>query len=573
MSTSAIILVSCLGLTLAIHYLAEHGLQCIGLAPHRVKLPGPRAVPLLGNFLELRNGHARTFVKWAKKFGPVMRIVLGDREAVILNTYGAVQKTLISQGSAFQGRPEFRMYHGLFAMAADHDAPPTLGTSPWTDKISTYRKHLGLQTAGHKLNRYNHFVSRRLFRFVNLLASDAPKGPRDLGFHLWTSAIGLSADMCFGTRIGEEEARIIAYSEIDIFREPRTLGQPLHIAVPILDMAQKALRPAHGLLRTLGLSGFLDSVDKSESSAKKLRMTEIGYVGRLKEETKARVKAGDTTPSQLGDIIRSFGDSYTPHDEYKVATSLVGSGMGTGTLILWLAAMLASRPDIQAKAQAAIDAEYGGETPDPLDTDRVEYIQALGLEAGRYFASTRLGFPRETVEDVIVDGVAIPAGTIVMHNTFSINRDPARYDHVDEFIPERWIDGHYGCVDQKGPRVGYPHLNNGAGRRYCLGVPYVNKMMYGTIILLLHFFKMERAALDEEGRNEVFPAYRATAEASEELDPITDQISECAAQALPKAAGIRLTPRDPEALTRWLAEGHQLMDQFERPDASVGEAF
>ena len=70
---------------------------------------------------------------------------------------------------------------------------------------------------GHPTS-YNHFFARRLFRFVNLLASDARKGPRDLGFHLWTSTIGLSADMCFGTRIGEDEARTISYAEIDIFR-------------------------------------------------------------------------------------------------------------------------------------------------------------------------------------------------------------------------------------------------------------------------------------------------------------------------------------------------------------------
>lgn len=204
-------------------------------------------------------------------------------------------------------------------------------------------------------------------------------------------------------------------------------------------------------------------------------------MGRLKEETKARVKAGDQTPSQLGDIIRTFGDSYTAFDEYKVATSLVGSGMGTGTLILWLAAMIASMPEIQKKAQDAIEAEYGvysstlctlafaddrtgNENPDPLDTDRVEYITALGLEAGRYYASTRLGFPRETIEDVTIDGVLIPKGTIVAHNTYSVNRDPARYDYVDEFIPERWLDGHYGRVSEKGARVGLPHLTNGAGR-------------------------------------------------------------------------------------------------------------
>lgn len=117
------------------------------------------------------------------------------------------------------------------------------------------------------------------------------------------------------------------------------------------------------------------------------------------------------------------------------------------------------------------DARAGNENPDPLDTDRVDYITALGLEAGRYFASTRLGFPRETTEDVTIDGVLIPAGTIVAHNTYSVNRDPARYDYVDEFIPERWLDGHYGRVSEKGARVGLPHLTNGAGRRYCLGVP------------------------------------------------------------------------------------------------------
>lgn len=40
-------------------------------------------------------------------------------------------------------------------------------------------------------------------------------------------------------------------------------------------------------------------------------------------------------------------------------------------------------------------------------------------------------------------------------------------------------------------------------------LPDVNKMLYGTIILLCHFFKMERAPLDEQGLKEVFPDYRA----------------------------------------------------------------
>ena len=87
------------------------------------------------------------------------------------------------------------------------------------------------------------------------------------------------------------------------------------------------------------------------------------------------------------------------------------------------------------------------------------------------------------------------------------------------------------------------------------------------IIVLVHFFKLERTELDAEGLKAVFPTYRANgAPASAEMDPIEDQALECAAQALPRAAGIRLVPRDAAQLTHWLDEGYTVMDQVELSD-------
>ena len=83
---------------------------------------------------------------------------------------------------------------------------------------------------------------------------------------------------------------------------------------------------------------------------------------------------------------------------------------------------------------------YGNGVPDPLDTDCVEYIKALGLEAGCFWTTIRSGFPHETVEDVVIDGFTIPKGTLVIYNSFQINRDPLRYDFPDEFVPERWMN-------------------------------------------------------------------------------------------------------------------------------------
>lgn len=44
---------SLLGVVLLATLIAERGVKAIGLAPHKVKFPGPKALPFFGNFLEV----------------------------------------------------------------------------------------------------------------------------------------------------------------------------------------------------------------------------------------------------------------------------------------------------------------------------------------------------------------------------------------------------------------------------------------------------------------------------------------------------------------------------------------
>jgi hypothetical protein len=100
----------------------------------------------------------------------------------------------------------------------------------------------------------------------------------------------------------------------------------------------------------------------------------------------------------------------------------------------------------------------------------------------------------------------------------------------------------------------------------------VNKVLYGALVLLLHHFKLERAALDDEAKAKVFPPIRADREMSMDVDAIADQVAECDSQAIPLMAGVKLTPRNPDALTRWIAEAPTFLDQFEEPDLSIKAA-
>lgn len=69
-------------------------------------------------------------------------------------------------------------------------------------------------------------------------------------------------------------------------------------------------------------------------------------------------------------------------------------------------------------------------------------------------------FARTAIEDVVFDGVTIPAGTSVAVSPVSANRDPSHWDRPDEFDVSRDAFGHlgfghgvHGCIGQQLARV------------------------------------------------------------------------------------------------------------------------
>lgn len=72
--------------------------RMLGGAPHDITLPGPPGYPLSGNLfeaslahpnshlsnrsLQMKNGHIQKIAEWTKKYGDVIRVSLGEREAV-----------------------------------------------------------------------------------------------------------------------------------------------------------------------------------------------------------------------------------------------------------------------------------------------------------------------------------------------------------------------------------------------------------------------------------------------------------------------------------------------------------
>ncbi|KAI0352606.1 cytochrome P450 [Trametes cingulata] len=176
-----------------------------------------------------------------------------------------------------------------------------------------------------------------------------------------------------------------------------------------------------------------------------------------------------------------------------------GSDTSYGTLQgLFLA--LSLYPEVQKKAQAELDAIVGPDRlPDFDDRDALVYVRAVIKEALRWHVVVPLGIPHRTLKDDVLDGYLIPAGTVIVPNTWAMLQDPEAYDRPEEFKPERYFRD--GNLD---PTVRDPYdYAFGFGRRQesmsCAGKHFAEDALYLSIASVLHVFNIQ-PPLDEQGR-------------------------------------------------------------------------
>lgn len=136
----------------------------------------------------------------------------------------------------------------------------------------------------------------------------------------------------------------------------------------------------------------------------------------------------------------------------------------TYNLLAWLWPVLEAHPAIAARMQEEIDSVVrAGEPITQEQLGRLRYSKMVMDELVRLYPSGWL-IPRTSVEDDVIDGVHIPAGSHIALSPVTTHRLRAYWDRPNEFDPERF------APEQPKRQHRYAYYPFGGGGHQCIGM-------------------------------------------------------------------------------------------------------
>ncbi|KAE8663914.1 Cytochrome P450 78A5 [Hibiscus syriacus] len=219
------------------------------------------------------------------------------------------------------------------------------------------------------------------------------------------------------------------------------------------------------------------------------------FVGKIIEEhALKRVSGGygDDDRSNAADFVDVLLDlekheKLNKSDMIAVLWEMIFRGTDTVAILLeWILAELVLNPEIQAKAQAEIDAVVGKSNQvSDSDIQNLPYIQAIVKETLRVHPpGPLLSWARLAIHDVHVGDHFVPAGTTAMVNMWAITHNEKLWPDPANFNPERFMEEEVSVMGSDLRLAPF-----GSGRRLCPGKAMGLATVHLWLVQLLQGFE------------------------------------------------------------------------------------
>ncbi len=395
------------------------------------KAPGPKGTLLFGNLADFRRDTIGFLTHAARQYGDVVRFRFGPMIVHLINHPDHIERILHAPARQYD-----KQTHSVSKIRA------TCGESLLTTDGDAWLRHRRLMQPAFQPLQLKRFLpvitdatSQMLDRW-NLVAASGE--PLDVVSEMMRLVMTIAARTLFGVDVSGD-AEVIERSLAIILNDTwRRLEAPIDLTAISGRFHRKSFRQA------------LSEIHRVVSRIITARQTVAAPSDDL---LSTLVRAGDTE-----------GDRQFTHRELRdeTVTLLLAGHETTANALAWAFYLLSQSPEVESQLHDDTSRVLGGDALQPEHVDQLIYADALFAETIRLYPSIWV-MERRAVQEDVIGGYRIPAGSTVLISPYILHRDPRFWSDPDAFDPTRFTERD----DETRPRSAY--IPFGAGPHQCIG--------------------------------------------------------------------------------------------------------
>ncbi|XP_042516975.1 cytochrome P450 71AP13-like [Macadamia integrifolia] len=430
--------------------------------------PGPSKLPIIGNLHQLGNMPHLSLCRLSQKFGPIIHLQLGEIPTVVVSSARVAKEVMKTHDLALARRPQIFSAKHLFYNCTD------MAFSPYGAYWRHIRKICILQLLGDKaVESFSFIRQEEVTRLVHRITESYP-GTTNLSKMLGIYANDIICRAAFGRSFteGGEYDRHGFKTMLDEFQELLG-GLSLGDFFPSMEWIHMITGVKSRLESTARrFDCFFNEVIEEHLNSKKNKGDHQDFVDVLLENKNSDISDMPLTMDNIKAIILNMFAAGTD-------TSFITLDWGMTELIM--------NPRVMKKAHAEVRSIVG-DRRNVLEDDLIQmkYLKAVIKEIFRLHPPAPLLVPRESMEEITVDGYVIPAKTRFFVNAWAMGRDPESWKNPEMFEPERFLERN---IDFKGQD--FELIPFGTGRRICPAIDFATASVELPLAQLLYSFDWE----------------------------------------------------------------------------------
>ncbi|KAJ7146934.1 cytochrome P450 [Mycena epipterygia] len=470
--------------------------------------PGPRGLPILGSFPFLTQYPELTLDRWAKTFGELYSVWLGNQLFIIVSDPAIVKDLIVTNGAVFSSRKE------MFVKSQTVFVGRGITATPYNDKWRKHRRIATVWLNQRAVDSYTPILDREATVLVKAMYLESRAGtvPINPQPHAGRASLNNMLSVVFGIRTDSIYHPLVGQA-LKLSREFMNITGPVSNLVDFIPLMQSFRTPM-------------------QARGEKLHQGLVDTYGGFIKDIEHRMQMGASIPDCLAKtMLEKSGQEQMDHLDMSILASAFMVGgvetasftsdlaappsdkhyLQTAAIMQWFSALIPAYPDIQLKAHEELDRVVGRDRLPNVEDEKawnillrhevilmmlqqnLPYCHAIIKEVERCHNPFWLGSPHLASEDFTYKGNFIPKGTVVVLNTWTMHHDPSRHPDPERFNPERYIAD--TLTSAESAKLADPYQRDhwifGAGRRICPGMIVAEREIWLTISRMLWAFRME----------------------------------------------------------------------------------